>query len=246
MASPSRRDRKAILGKKVGMTRVFDENGKHVPVTIIQAGPCTVLQVKTEDTDGYEAVQLGFDEVRKGRKKPQQARFDKLGVKQQRFVREVPRVDPADVRASGAPPAPSAGDDGAEGEEEGSAEAEAVELAPGTCVTVESFSGVSSVDIRGVSKGRGFSGGVRRHGFRTGDESHGGKSVRLRGSTGMHTDPGRVFKGTKMPGQYGNKNCKVMNVDVVSVDGEDHLLIVKGSVPGPRGGYLYIEESLKS
>ncbi len=223
MASQTRQNKKSLLGKKVGMTRVFSEDGKHVPVTVIQAGPCTVLQVRTAEKDGYTAVQLAFDDVRKRRKKPQQAVYDKLGCAQKRLVREVPHVDPSDIQTDG--------EDGGE-------------VAPGSTVNVSVFEGVARVDVGGVSKGRGFSGGVRRHGFSTGDESHGGKSVRLRGSTGMHTDPGRVLKGTKMPGQYGNKKCKVRNLDVVSIDPEENLLVVKGAVPGPNGGYLYIEESL--
>ena len=212
------------------MTRVFDGDGRHVPVTVLEVGPCTVLQVKTGETDGYDAVQLAFDDVRKARKKPQQAVYDKLGVPQKRVVREVPFVDPATVKAKG----------------EGDAVVDGAELAPGAWIDVTCLEGVSSVDVGGISKGRGFSGGVRRYGFATGDESHGGKSVRLRGSTGMHTDPGRVFKGTRMPGQYGNKKCKAINLSVVDIDAESNTLVVKGAVPGPAGGYVYVEESLKS
>ena len=232
MVSEIRRTKKAILGKKVGMTRVFNEDGKHVPVTVIQAGPCTVLQVKTAEKDGYEAVQLGFDDARKPRKKPQQAQLDKLGVPGKRFVREVPYVDPADVTRGGS--------EGEGGEEEQGGDA----VSPGDQLGVGAFKEIKSVDIRGVSKGRGFSGTIKRHGFSAGDKSHGSKNVREPGSTGMHTDPGRVFKGKKMSGQYGNTNCKTMNLSVVEVDEEDHLLVVKGAVPGPNGGYLYIEESL--
>ncbi len=230
MVSEIRRTKKAILGKKVGMTRLFTEDGKHVPVTVIQAGPCTVLQVKTRERDGYNAVQLGFDDCRKPRKKPQQAHLDKLGVSAKRFVREVPYVDPADVIRSG----------GSSGGTEGGEAA----VAPGDRIGVTALKDVASVDIRGVSKGRGFAGTIRRHGFSAGPKAHGSKNIREPGSTGMHTDPGRVFSGKRMPGHHGAANCKTRNLAVVEIDAEDELLVVKGAVPGPNGGYLYIEESL--
>ncbi len=164
---------------------------------------------------------------------PQQALLDKLGVSPKRFVREVPYVDPADVIGAGS----SEGGDSSDG-------GDAV-IAPGDQIGVVAFKDVRNVDIRGVSKGRGFAGTIKRHGFSTGDKSHGSKNTRDPGSTGMHTDPGRVFKGKKMAGQYGNTNCKTMNLSVVEIDEEDHLLVVKGAVPGPNGGYLYIEEGLR-
>ncbi len=204
------------------MTQVFTEDGRRVPVTVIQAGPCTVLRVKTPESDGYAAVQLGFEAGRKAAKRPQQAYFDKIDVATQRFVREVPFVDSADVI-------------GADGDGE---------VAPGAQIGVTAFKEIEHVDVRGVTKGRGFTGTVKRHGFRTGDKSHGSKNVREPGSTGMHTDPGRVLKGKKMAGQHGNKNRKVRNLRVIRIDEEDQLLVVEGAVPGPRGGYLLIEESL--
>ncbi len=245
MVSEIRRARKAILGKKVGMTRVFTEDGKHVPVTVIQVGPCTVLQVKTKEKDGYDAVQLGFDDARKPRKKPQQAHLDKLGVAAKRFVREVPYVDPADVVRAGSGSSEGAGSSEAGSSEAGSSEGGDTAVAPGDQIGVVAFKDVKNVDIRGVTKGRGFAGTIKRHGFSTGDKSHGSKNTRDPGSTGMHTDPGRVFKGKKMAGHYGNANCKTMNLSVVEIDEEDHLLVVKGAVPGPNGGYLYIEEGLR-
>lgn len=229
MAKNSRQGRKTILGKKVGMTQVFSEEGQFVPVTVLQAGPCVVLQVKTEDNDGYSAVQLGFDETQKKRKRPQQALFDRIGVAGQRFVREIPYVDPADV----IPP-----DSAAEGE------SEAGGLAPGSRIGVGAFKGVVRVDVRGVTKGRGFAGTIKRHGFASGDKAHGSKNVRQPGSTGMHTDPGRVAKGKKMPGHLGNAWRKAMNLTVVGIEEEDNLMLVKGALPGPNGGYVYIEESL--
>lgn len=233
------------------MTRVFTEAGKHVPVTVIQAGPCVVLQVKTRDRDGYDAVQLGFDDSRKPRKKPQQSQLDRLGVTPKRFVREVPFVDPSDViRSEGAAPEGEQGEEESqEGGEKQAGEKAAGEhregISPGDQIGVGAFKDVTSVDIRGLSKGRGFSGTIRRHGFNAGDKSHGSKNVREPGSTGMHTDPGRVFKGKRMSGQHGHSSCKVMNLSVVEIHEEEHLLVVKGAVPGPNGGYLYIEEGLR-
>jgi len=233
MTAVSRQGRKALLGKKLGMSQVFEDDGRWVPVTVVQVGPCTVLQVKKEETDGYEAVQIGFDEKKRA-KQPQKAYLDKIGVTPKRFVREVPFVDPQDVIDASKV---ASGDD-AEGDADG--------VSPGAVLGVKVFEGISKVDVRGLSKGRGFAGTVKRYGFSTGDHSHGGKSVRTVGSTGMHTDPGRVQKGKKMPGHYGHANCKVRNLEVVRLEEERNLLLVKGAVPGPTGGYLYIEESLGS
>ena len=283
MSNKSRQGRKAILGKKLGMTQIFRESGEMVPVTVVLAGPCTVLQVKTDEKDGYSAVQLGFDAVRKKRRRPQQAVLDRLGVEPQRFVREVPFVDPADLEA-GSPVKSSDGDEvseaaaaepsggaaaepsggaaaepsgGAAAEPSGGAAAEpsggaaagpsggaAAGVVPGAKLRVSAFKEVTRVDVRGVTKGRGFAGTIKRHGFSAGDHSHGSKNVRDPGSTGMHTDPGRVAKGKKMPGHYGNKWRKAMNLTVVGVEEEENLLLIRGALPGPNGGYLYIEESL--
>ena len=299
MGSASRQSRKALLGKKIGMTQIFSEDGKWIPVTVLQAGPCAVLQIKTEEQDGYSSYQIGFDDRRKNAKRPQQVCFDNLGVNTKRFVREIPFIDPADILTGGAPVAPEseeepaeaeeaaveeaeveeatpeaedgeeasaeedgdagqddAGQDDAESgeEEEGEAAEEeaadepepATEVNPGDVIGARVFDGVARVDVRGVSKGRGFAGNVKRHGHSTGDKSHGGKSVRLVGSTGMHTDPGRVPPGKHGPGHYGNTNCKVLNLEVVEIDEVKNILLVKGAIPGPRGGYLYIEQSLSS
>ena len=293
MTSVSRQSRKALLGKKVGMTQIFSEDGKWIPITVLQAGPCAVLQIKTEELDGYSAYQVGFDDRRKDAKRPQQVCFDKLGVNTKHFIREIPFIDPADILTgapSAAPAEEAAGEaveapeeepeeavaaeeasedaqeadsaeaadeqdseEAAEGEpeaeeepaEEPEEEAEpATEVNLGDIIGVRVFEGVTRVDVSGVSKGRGFAGIIKRHGHSTGDKSHGGKSVRLVGSTGMHTDPGRVAKGKKGPGHFGNVACKTMNLEVVKLDQEKNLLLVKGAVPGSRGGYLYIEESL--
>ncbi|MEC9031252.1 MAG: 50S ribosomal protein L3 [Planctomycetota bacterium] len=301
MGSVSRQSRKALLGKKLGMTQVFSEDGKWIPVTVLQAGPCAVLQIKTEEQDGYSSYQIGFDDRRKNAKRPQQVCFDNLGVNTKRFVREIPFIDPADILTGGVPVAPEpeeepaeaeeaaveeaeveeaapeagggeeasaeeegdsgeddageddAGEDDAESAEEEAVEEEAAdepepatEVNPGDIIGARVFEGVAMVDVRGVSKGRGFAGNVKRHGHSTGDKSHGGKSVRLVGSTGMHTDPGRVPPGKHGPGHYGNTNCKVLNLEVVEIDEVKNILLVKGAIPGPRGGYLYIEQSLSS
>ena len=291
MGSASRQSRKALLGKKIGMTQIFSEDGKWIPVTVLQAGPCAVLQIKTEEQDGYSSYQIGFDDRRKNAKRPQQVCFDNLGVNTKRFVREIPFIDPADILTGGAPVAPEseeepaeaeeaaveeaeveeaapeaedgeeasaeedgdAGQDDAESGEEEAAEEEAAdqpepatEVNPGDVIGARVFDGVARVDVRGVSKGRGFAGNVKRHGHSTGDKSHGGKSVRLVGSTGMHTDPGRVPPGKDSPGHYGNINCKALNLEVVEIDEVKNILLVKGAIPGPRGGYLYIEQSLSS
>ena len=188
MGHPSRVNRKALLGKKVGMTQIFTEAGEWIPVTVLQAGPCTVLQVKTAETDGYSSVQLGFDETKKKRKRPQQAVFDKLGVVATRFVREVPFVDPADLLAvsggatseadgeapteGSAPEESCAEESGAEesgaeesgAEESGAEESGAAESIVGRSLGVNVFKDIPMVDVRGVTKGRGFAGTIRRHG----------------------------------------------------------------------------------
>jgi len=273
------------------MTQIFSEDGKWIPVTVLQAGPCAVLQIKTEEQDGYSSYQIGFDDRRKNAKRPQQVCFDNLGVNTKRFVREIPFIDPADILTGGAPAAPEseeepteaeeaaveeseveeaapeaedgeeasaeedgdAGQDDADSDEEEAVEEEAAdepepatEVNPGDIIGARVFDGVARVDVRGVSKGRGFAGNVKRHGHSTGDKSHGGKSVRLVGSTGMHTDPGRVPPGKHGPGHYGNTNCKVLNLEVVEIDEVKNILLVKGAIPGPSGGYLYIEQSLSS
>lgn len=233
--SQAKRARRALLGKKLGMTQLYLESGELVPVTVLRAGPCTVLQVKTPENDGYSAVQLGFDETKKPRKRPQQARLERLGLRPMRFVREVRFVDPKDVR-------PRAAEAQGSGEP---ASAEAGVLAPGAVVGVWTFRGVGRVDVRGRTKGRGFAGVIRRHHFNAGPKSHGTKNIREPGSTGMHTDPARVLPGKRMPGHLGAAYRKARNLQVIRVDEEENLLVVRGAVPGPNGGYVTIEESLE-
>lgn len=199
-----------LIGKKIGMTRLFDEEGRHVPVTVIEAGPCVVTQVKGEDGDGYRAVQLGYG-ARKAKNTPLalQGHFRKAGTDPLRTVREFEL----------------ASDD---------------EISLGDTVDVSIFDGVEKVDVTGITKGRGFSGRIRRWNQHRGPDGHGSKNVRMSGSIGMHTKPGRVLKNTQMPGQYGNKRETKKNLTVVRVDQERNLLLVKGSVPGSKNGIVFI------
>ncbi len=204
---------KGLIGKKIGMTRLFDEDGRHVPVTVIQAGPCYVTQVKSEEKDGYRAVQLGFgDRKPKNTPMPLQGHFRKAGVEPRRIVREFALED---------------GD----------------ELKPGDKIDVSVFADVERVDVTGTTKGRGFTGRIKRWNQRRGPAGHGSKNVRMSGSIGMHTKPGRVLKNTHMAGQYGNKRETKKNLTVVRVDPERNLLLVKGSVPGSKNGIVLIRAS---
>ncbi len=202
-----------LLGKKVGMTSVFDENGKNIPCTVIEAGPCVVTQVKTEETDGYKAYQLAYGEKReKVTSKPMQGHFKKANTTPKHFVAEF-----ADF---------------------------AKEYQLGDTVGIEIFEGVPFVDVVGTSKGKGFQGVVKRHGFRgVGDKTHGQHNrLRAPGSIGASSWPSRVFKGMRMAGQTGNARVKVQNLKVLKVIPENNLLVVKGSVPGCKGSYIIIEK----
>lgn len=208
---------KFMLGRKAGMTQLFDENGVAIPVTVIECGPIQVVQKKTSDVDGYEAIQVGFADQKESRvNKPDLGHFKKAGVQPKRFVKEF-RV-----------PAENSYEAGQE-------------------LKVSDFFNVGDrVDVSGVSKGKGYQGNIKRHGQKGGRDTHGSKYHRRVGSMGPNTYPGRVFKGKKMPGQMGNVNVTVLNLDVVLVDGERNILALKGAVPGPRGGYLAIRETVKS
>lgn len=209
-----RRIRKSILGRKLGMSQVFDTEGAWVPVTLIEAGPCTVLQVKTDENDGYKALQVGFADSKKRARKPQDGLFQKLQTAPKRLVREIPPFADRELNA-------------------------------GDKFDLSVLEGVQRVDVSGDTKGRGFRSTIQRWNHHIGPKSHGSKSKRVVGSIGMHQDPGRVLPGKKMPGHYGDERVKVRNLDVVSIDLEQNLLIVKGAVPGAQGGFLYIEESLQ-
>lgn len=202
-----------LIGRKIGMTRVFDDEGRAVPVTVIEAGPCPVVQLKTEETDGYRAVQIGF-----GRKKERRSTRAELGHASKIGLDHAPRVlreFPLD---------------------------EGAELEPGAELTVEIFGAGERVKIVGTSKGRGFQGGVKRHGFAGRPASHGHPMSRNPGSMGPGTDPSRVIKGKKLPGQMGAARTTIRNLQIVRVDPDRNLLFVKGGVPGPRNGYLFISK----
>ncbi|MFN3979550.1 MAG: 50S ribosomal protein L3 [Caldilinea sp.] len=208
---------RGILGKKVGMTQLFDKSGAVIPVTIIEAGPCYVTQVKTEETDGYNAVQLGYG-VTAERKltKGQRGHLLKSGAPMLRRLREF-RYDAA----------PS--------------------LSVGDVIKADIFAEGELVDVSGVSKGRGFSGAVRRHGFAGGPKTHGQSDRhRATGSRGAGTTPGHTLPGTRAPGQYGNANTTVQNLKVALVDAERNLIAVRGAIPGPRGALVVVHESLKT
>ncbi|MDN5293890.1 MAG: large subunit ribosomal protein [Eubacteriales bacterium] len=206
---------KGILGRKVGMTQIFNEEGQLIPVTVIEAGPCYVVQKKTVENDGYNALQLGFMEKKESRvNKPLLGHFKKAQVKPLRYLREI-RVDNID------------------------------DYQVGQEIRADIFSPGELVDVTGTSKGKGFAGGIKRHGFQRGPMAHGSKYHRRPGSLGAK-GPGRVFKGRKLPGRMGGDRVTIQNLQVVKVDPENNLLVVKGAVPGPRGGLLIIKNAVKA
>lgn len=208
--------KKAILATKVGMTQIFDDEGVLIPVTVLQAGPCVVTQVKTQENDGYEAVQVGFGDKReKLVNKPEKGQFDKAGVSCKRYVREF--------------------------KFENSAEYEL-----GQEIKADIFAAGDHIDATAISKGKGFQGAIKRHGQSRGPMAHGSKYHRHAGSNGACSDPSKVFKGKKMPGQMGNKQITVQNLEIVRVDAENNLLLVKGAVPGPKKSLVTIKETVKA
>lgn len=207
--------KKAILGKKVGMTQIFTGEGLAVPVTVIETGPCLVIQKRTLERDGYGAIQVGFGEKReKLFSKPVKGHFNKAGVRPLRFLREF-RVEDCDSYQVGQE------------------------------IKADLFSTGEKVDVVGTSKGRGFAGGIKRHGFHRGPMAHGSKYHRRPGSLGAK-GPARVYKGRKLPGHYGAARVTVQNLEVVKVDADRNLLALKGAVPGPRGGLIIIKDSVKA
>ncbi len=209
---------KGILGKKLGMTQIFNEEGALVPVTVIEAGPCTVVQKKTVDNDGYSAVQLGFGTKRERLfNKPSKGHFDKAGVKPRRYLREF-RVTEEDDLAQG-----SIGDE----------------------VKATIFAAGDKVDITGTSRGKGFAGPIKRHGFSRGPMSHGSHYHRGAGALGS-IDPMRVFKGKKMAGRKGGNRTTIQGLEVIKVDDDRNLLLIKGSVPGAKGTLVIVNESVKA
>ena len=208
--------KKAILTTKVGMTQIFNEDGVLTPVTVLQAGPCVVTQVKTVENDGYSAVQVGFDDKReKLVNKPMKGQFDKAGVSYKRFVREFRLED-----------------------------AESYEVAQE--IKADIFAAGDKVDATAISKGKGFQGAIKRHNQHRGPMTHGSKFHRHAGSNGAASDPSKVFKGKKMPGHMGSKRITIQNLEIVRVDAENNLILVKGSVPGPKKSLVTIKESVKA
>ena len=204
-----------LLGKKVGMTRLFTEDGRWVEVTVLEAGPCSVIQRKTEETDGYSAVQLGFDDIKESRcKKPAAGHFAKAGVTPKRTLKEVRVPNDAEVKT---------GDE----------------------IKADIFAIGDRVDIAGTSKGRGFAGVIKRHGFAGGPGGHGSHFHRAPGSIGQSADPAKVYKNKRMPGHFGSARITVQNLEVMNVDSDRNLLIVRGSVPGANGGLVMVNKSVK-
>ncbi|HAV27630.1 MAG TPA: 50S ribosomal protein L3 [Lachnospiraceae bacterium] len=207
---------KEILARKIGMTQIFSDDGVLTPVTVLQAGPCFVTQVKTVEKDGYSAVQVGFEEIReKLITKGEKGVFDKAGVKPMRFVREL-KLDNAE------------------------------DYKPGQEIKVDIFSAGDHIDATAVSKGKGFQGTIKRLGQHRGPMKHGSKFHRHAGSNGTSSDPSRVYKGKGMPGQMGNKRVTIQNLEVVRVDAENNLILVRGAVPGPKKSLVTIKATVKN
>ena len=209
--------KKGIIGRKVGMTQVFDEVGNVIPVTLIEAGPCGVVQKKTQETDGYDAVQLGFVDMKeKHATKPVKGHFEKAQVSLKRHLKEFRLEDCSALNV-------------------------------GDVISADTFTAGEKVDITGITKGRGYTGAIKRWNHHTLCSTHGvGPIHREVGSMGANSSPSRVFKGKKMAGQYGNEQVTVLNLKVVKIDGERNLIAVKGAVPGAKDGIVFIRNSVKA
>ncbi len=207
-----------ILGKKIGMTQIFNAAGRVVPVTALRVGPCVVVQRKTAARDGYDAVQLGYVEFVKPKhvKRPMDGHFKKAGVEPARFLRE--------FRLTGA---------------------EEAEFKPGDRVLAEEFQVSEKIDVIANSKGRGFQGNIKRHGQSIGPVTHGSMSKRAPGSIGQSAFPSRVFKGVKLPGRMGNKRVTARNLEIVEVNPDNNTILVRGAVPGPNGAYVVVRRTWK-
>ena len=207
---------KALIGKKIGMTQIFDEKGRVIPVTAIEVGPCTVTQVKTADQDGYTAVQLGFQDVKESKlTKPELGKFTKAKLQPKKYLREC-RLDSVEG------------------------------IKVGDELKADVFQAGDKVDIQGTSKGKGFQGVIKRHGQHRGPMGHGSMYHRRPGSMGPTSTPGRVFKGKKLPGHMGRVTVTIQNLDVVKVDSDKNVVLVKGSVPGPKGAILKVKSTVKA
>lgn len=208
---------KCIVGKKIGMTQLFDENGKVIPVTVVEAGPCVVVQKKTTENDGYEAVQIGFGDISdKAVNKPRKGHFAKAGVANKRELREF-RLADCSV------------------------------LSVGDIIKADTFEVGDAIDVVGISKGKGYAGTIKRYNFGRLKETHGsGPVARHQGSLGACSDPSRVMKGKKLPGHLGAERVTVQNLEIVKIDAENNLIAIKGAIPGSKGGVVSICDSVKA
>ena len=208
--------KKGLIGKKIGMTQIFNEEGKVIPVTVIEAGPCVVSQVKTEETDGYNSIQLGFGAIKESKvNKPERGHFTKANIAPARYLREF-RVDSIE------------------------------DVKVGDELKADIFMAGDKIDIQGTSKGKGFQGVIKRHGQHRGPMGHGSMYHRRPGSMGSTSTPGRVFKGKKLPGHMGAETVTIQNLEVIKVDLDKNIILVKGSVPGVKGSILKIKSSVKA
>ena len=209
--------KKAIIGKKVGMTQIFDESGKVIPVTVVEAGPCVVTQKKTVETDGYTAVQLGFEDVKESKlTKPEAGHLKKAGVEAKKYLKEFKLED-----------------------------AESMNV--GDLVKADTFAAGDMIDVTGISKGHGYQGVIKRHGAHRTDMTHGGGPVhRHAGSMGASSHQSRIFPGKIGAGQMGNEQVTIENLEIVKVDAELNMIVIKGAIPGPKGGLVYIRNTVKN
>ena len=208
---------KAIIGKKVGMTQIFDETGKVIPVTVVEAGPCVVTQKKTNETDGYEAVQLGFEDVKEAKlTKPEAGHLKKAGVEAKKHLKEFKLENAAEMNV-------------------------------GDVVKADTFAAGDWIDVTGISKGHGYQGVIKRHGAHRTDMTHGGGPVhRHAGSMGASSHQSRIFPGKIGAGQMGNEQVTIENLEIVKVDAELNMIVIRGAIPGPKGGLVYIRNTVKN
>ena len=209
--------KKAIIGKKVGMTQIFDESGKVIPVTVVEAGPCTVTQKKTVETDGYVAVQLGFEDVKESKlTKPEAGHLKKAGVEAKKYLKEFQLEGAADMNV-------------------------------GDVIKADTFAAGDMIDVTGITKGHGYQGVIKRHGAHRTDMTHGGGPVhRHAGSMGASSHQSRIFPGKIGAGQMGNEQVTIENLEVVKVDAELNMIVIRGAIPGPKGGLVYIRNTVKN
>lgn len=208
--------KKAILGKKIGMTQIFDENANLIPVTVVEAGPCVVVQKKTTENDGYEAIQVGFEDAKsKHVIKPAEGHFKKAGVEAKKYLKEFRLEDIASYEV-------------------------------GATIQADIFAAGEKVDVTGISKGKGYASSIKKYGYSRGPMGHGSKYHRHAGSMGAATNPGRVMKGKGLPSHMGCEQVTVQNLEVARIDADKNLILIKGAVPGPKGTIITIKDSVKA